>query len=108
MLPKIAEGDANKVWIVPSEIGKALEGLGSAIGQIPGIPQSTDGPRTRVSLDAPVESAPADAAVQAAEADVQAAIAAARADASPSSRRAEAATPSLGTGSRRTGLDPRR
>ena len=26
MMPKIAEGDANKVWIVPSEIGKALEG----------------------------------------------------------------------------------
>src|SRR5215204_7719975 len=25
MMPKIAEGDANKVWIVPSEIGKALE-----------------------------------------------------------------------------------
>ena len=23
MLPKIAEGDANKVWIVPSEIGAA-------------------------------------------------------------------------------------
>src|ERR1700733_236520 len=28
MLPQIAQGDANKVWIVPSEIGKALEGLG--------------------------------------------------------------------------------
>ena len=48
MLPKIAQGDANKVWIVPSEIGKAMEGLGSAIGAIPGIPQETDGPRTRV------------------------------------------------------------
>ncbi|HSV41654.1 MAG TPA: SPFH domain-containing protein, partial [Nocardioidaceae bacterium] len=34
MLPKIAEGDANKLWIVPSEIGRALEGLGSSIGQI--------------------------------------------------------------------------
>ena len=34
MLPKIAEGDANKVWIVPSEIGKALEGLGSTLGSI--------------------------------------------------------------------------
>ena len=32
MLPKIAEGGANKVWVVPSEITKALEGLGSAIG----------------------------------------------------------------------------
>jgi regulator of protease activity HflC (stomatin/prohibitin superfamily) len=27
-LPKIAQGDSNKVWIVPSEMGKALEGLG--------------------------------------------------------------------------------
>src|SRR5690606_33082304 len=25
MLPKIAQGDANKLWIVPSEMGKALE-----------------------------------------------------------------------------------
>jgi regulator of protease activity HflC (stomatin/prohibitin superfamily) len=48
MLPKIAEGDANKVWIVPSEIGRALEGLGSSIGAIPGIPQETDGPRKRL------------------------------------------------------------
>ncbi len=29
MLPQIAKGDANKVWIVPSEIGKALEGIGA-------------------------------------------------------------------------------
>ncbi|MER6574674.1 SPFH domain-containing protein [Nonomuraea sp. NPDC001023] len=27
-LPEIAKGDANKVWIVPSEMGKVLEGLG--------------------------------------------------------------------------------
>ncbi|MGH3356117.1 MAG: SPFH domain-containing protein [Nocardioidaceae bacterium] len=53
MLPRIAEGDANKVWIVPSEIGKALEGLGSTIGSIQGIPDETDGPRTRVSLGEP-------------------------------------------------------
>ncbi len=32
MLPQIAQGDANKVWIVPSEIGKALEGLGGVLG----------------------------------------------------------------------------
>jgi regulator of protease activity HflC (stomatin/prohibitin superfamily) len=45
MLPEIARGDSNKVWIVPSEIGKALEGIGgllsprqetaSADGQLP-------------------------------------------------------------------------
>jgi regulator of protease activity HflC (stomatin/prohibitin superfamily) len=31
-LPRIAQGDANKVWIVPSEMGKALEGLGGFFG----------------------------------------------------------------------------
>jgi regulator of protease activity HflC (stomatin/prohibitin superfamily) len=50
MLPQIAQGDANKVWIVPSEIGKALEGIGglvSSIGgqsaiptQVPQVPQT--------------------------------------------------------------------
>ena len=38
MMPKIAEGDANKVWIVPSEIGKALEGLGSTMNDLAGHP----------------------------------------------------------------------
>lgn len=32
ILPQIAQGDANKVWIVPSEMGKALEGLGQVLG----------------------------------------------------------------------------
>ncbi|MGQ0624265.1 MAG: SPFH domain-containing protein [Sporichthyaceae bacterium] len=32
MLPSIAKGDANKVWIVPSELGKALEGFSAAFG----------------------------------------------------------------------------
>jgi regulator of protease activity HflC (stomatin/prohibitin superfamily) len=30
MLPKLASGEANKVWIVPSELGKAVEGIGGA------------------------------------------------------------------------------
>jgi regulator of protease activity HflC (stomatin/prohibitin superfamily) len=59
MLPKIAEGDANKVWVVPSELGRALEGLGSAIGKAQGIPEETGGPRRRVSLG----ESPADAGV---------------------------------------------
>jgi regulator of protease activity HflC (stomatin/prohibitin superfamily) len=50
MLPRIAEGESNKVWIVPSEIGRALEGLGSTIGSIRGIPAEGDGPRQRVDL----------------------------------------------------------
>jgi regulator of protease activity HflC (stomatin/prohibitin superfamily) len=35
MLPQIAQGDSNKVWIVPSEIGKALEGIGGLLGNKP-------------------------------------------------------------------------
>jgi regulator of protease activity HflC (stomatin/prohibitin superfamily) len=33
MLPEIAQGGANKLWIVPSELGKALEGLGGLFGK---------------------------------------------------------------------------
>jgi regulator of protease activity HflC (stomatin/prohibitin superfamily) len=28
-LPQIAQGDANKLWIVPSEIGRVLDGIGN-------------------------------------------------------------------------------
>ena len=37
-LPKIAEGDSNKLWIIPSEFGKALENVGGALGRLPGMP----------------------------------------------------------------------
>jgi regulator of protease activity HflC (stomatin/prohibitin superfamily) len=50
MMPKIAAGDANKVWVIPSEITKALEGLGSSIHQVAGIPQKVDGPLKRVDM----------------------------------------------------------
>jgi regulator of protease activity HflC (stomatin/prohibitin superfamily) len=59
VLPQIAQGDANKLWIVPSELGKALEGLGNAVGRMaPAAPVA----------EAPVAEAPAvttDAAVPA-------------------------------------------
>ena len=47
MLPEIAQGGANKLWIVPSELGKALEGLGGFFGNAnnsaPGaVPSSRD------------------------------------------------------------------
>ena len=32
MLPQLAKGDSNKVWVVPSELNDALKGLGSAVG----------------------------------------------------------------------------
>ena len=49
MMPKIAEGSANKVWVIPSEITKAMEGLGSSIHEIAGIPRDAS-PRTRVDM----------------------------------------------------------
>ncbi|MDT4910299.1 MAG: hypothetical protein QOI69_3540 [Pseudonocardiales bacterium] len=38
-LPQIAQGDANKVWVIPSEFSKALEGLAKLGGA-----EGTDGP----------------------------------------------------------------
>jgi len=34
-LPKLAEGDANKLWFIPTELGDALRGLGNAFGTLP-------------------------------------------------------------------------
>lgn len=48
-LPQIANGSANKVWIVPAELTKALEGMGGALGglsQMAGdspLPEASDG-----------------------------------------------------------------
>lgn len=84
MMPKIAEGDANKVWIVPSEIGKALEGLGSTMNNLQGIPQEVSGPRTRVDMGPtdPIEPQ-ADDERRKANAAVEAAIAEAATAANP-------------------------
>ncbi|MBM6403882.1 SPFH/Band 7/PHB domain protein [Phycicoccus sp. CSK15P-2] len=35
VLPQIARGDSNKMWIVPSELTDALRGIGGALGQNP-------------------------------------------------------------------------
>jgi hypothetical protein len=45
MLPAIARGDANKVWVVPSELNDALKGLGSVVGKAAAaaIPRATEG-----------------------------------------------------------------
>jgi len=79
MMPRIAEGDANKVWIVPSEIGKALEGLGSTMNSLRGIPDEVEGPRTRVDMGPELGSPDEEAAASLRKAhdEVAAAIAAA-------------------------------
>ena len=40
-LPKLAEGTSNKLWIIPSELGEALKGVGSALGNFaPDMPSA--------------------------------------------------------------------
>ncbi|KRF17133.1 hypothetical protein ASG90_07365 [Nocardioides sp. Soil797] len=79
MMPKIAEGDANKVWIVPSEIGKALEGLGSTMTELSGIPKDAE-PRVRVDMGSSEPDVPqkADSTLSSTHAAVQEAIAEAK------------------------------
>jgi regulator of protease activity HflC (stomatin/prohibitin superfamily) len=97
MLPKIAEGDANKVWIVPSEIGKALEGLGSTLGSINGIDRDNSSSRThnRVDYGPAITQGAAgevgDSSLAAAQAAAAEAIASAQ-EAAPPSERSPAAT----------------
>jgi len=43
-LPQIAAGASNKVWIVPAELTKALEGISGALGGLTISPDSTEEP----------------------------------------------------------------
>jgi regulator of protease activity HflC (stomatin/prohibitin superfamily) len=61
-LPQIANGTANKVWIVPAELNKALEGLGGALGGLANMV----GDKPRESVDAASVEREAEAAAQAA------------------------------------------
>jgi regulator of protease activity HflC (stomatin/prohibitin superfamily) len=54
MLPQIAQGDANKLWIVPSELGKALEGIGGFFGSAGG----DEKPRRAADDEPPMLPAP--------------------------------------------------
>ncbi len=38
VLPQIARGDSNKMWIIPSELTEALKGIGGAFGRADGGP----------------------------------------------------------------------
>jgi regulator of protease activity HflC (stomatin/prohibitin superfamily) len=52
MLPQIAQGSANKVWIVPAELGKALEGFGKAFTP-PAVPETPAAPSPNGAVSAP-------------------------------------------------------
>jgi regulator of protease activity HflC (stomatin/prohibitin superfamily) len=43
-LPKLAEGTANKLWIIPSEVGEALKGIGTVLGGTVSPAEGTDAP----------------------------------------------------------------
>ncbi|MEU3756250.1 SPFH domain-containing protein [Streptomyces olivoreticuli] len=59
MLPKIAEGDANKLWIVPSEIGDALKGLSGAVGNFgPMGPSRSGGQAPKITKETPRREQP--------------------------------------------------
>jgi len=62
---------------VPSEIGKALEGLGSTMNSLKGIPDQVEGPRTRVDMGSSVPDVPelADWTLRSTHVEVAAAIA---------------------------------
>ncbi|MEA2468551.1 MAG: hypothetical protein QOJ57_2677, partial [Thermoleophilaceae bacterium] len=58
MLPQIAQGDANKVWIIPSEITQAIGNLGGAVDAVRGAgpPKPPGGPPSQA---APAPARPA-------------------------------------------------
>ena len=53
-LPQIAQGQANKVWIVPAELTRALEGIGGAVGGL--ISPNTGGDREAAVDAAEIEA----------------------------------------------------
>src|SRR5215216_6167204 len=80
MLPQLAQGQANKIFIIPSEFNQALGNLGNTLSGLTGGGGSPPRPRER--------NEGADAAAEAASADARAAADAARA----AEREASAAT----------------
>ncbi|NAZ84179.1 SPFH/Band 7/PHB domain protein [Kineococcus sp. R8] len=89
VLPQIARGDANKVWIVPSELNDALKGFGSMFsGRVDDTPsrgaRADRGEHPGPGFEEPVLEDPAEA------------LARARAEAAGASAAAEGATRQVG------------
>jgi regulator of protease activity HflC (stomatin/prohibitin superfamily) len=74
-LPQIANGSANKVWIIPAELNRALEGLGGALGGLAGMV----GDKPMAGMDAGAVEREAVAAAEAAAAEAEKVDAAVRA-----------------------------
>ena len=53
MLPQLAKGEANKIWVIPSEFTQALSGLTGAMGRVGEAAQSPSPPPGAGSNDRP-------------------------------------------------------
>jgi regulator of protease activity HflC (stomatin/prohibitin superfamily) len=94
VLPKIAQGDSNKLWIVPSELGEALKGIGGMLGNLAPDHGAGQPPPSAQADGSPVltEDLLGDATLQ----DPNEALASARREAAGASAEAEgAASPTL-------------
>ena len=67
-LPQIAAGQANKVWVIPVELTRALEGIGGALGGLRLGPVDDGGPQGPVAADTEVTDEAKSLAEQAAQA----------------------------------------
>ncbi|GAB3599193.1 SPFH domain-containing protein [Angustibacter peucedani] len=92
MLPQLARGDANKLWIIPSELGEALKGIGGVLGDLrpdgPGAPSPHRGGPAPAAKDTALDS---DALGDTVLEDPQEALAKARREAAGASAEAEGA-----------------
>ena len=68
VLPQIANGQANKIWVVPAELTRALENVGSAFGKIAPRADEEYVPDEEASQFGPAAEAEAEKAAKAAEA----------------------------------------
>lgn len=102
MLPQIAQGESNKVWVVPTELTQALRGIGAALGGEPGGADLDGGPGglrpdagdqgAGVRLDEPVLQDPGEA-LEAARKEAAGATAEAERSTQRTRRTAPAAAP---------------
>lgn len=115
MLPQIAQGESNKVWVVPTELTQALRGIGAALGGEPGGADLDGGPGglrpdagdqgAGVRLDEPVLQDPREA-LEAARREAAGATAEAERSTQRTRRTAPAAAPDPAPAAPATGEQP--
>lgn len=56
-LPKIADGNSNKLWIIPSEVGDALKGIGGVLGNMGQTPPGAETEPSKTSGETKTDGA---------------------------------------------------